>query len=660
MDGLYHQQGGLYRKEFEHDSCGVGFVAHIKGKKSHDIIKRGIEILERMEHRGAEGADNKTGDGAGIMIQIPHDFYREVSGPLPEPGRYGTGLVFLPPGETACRACTDELERIVRAEGQTLIAWRDVPVDNSGIGEIALSSEPLIKQLFIQAAEGLDGDAFERRLYMIRKLAERALRQSDIPGSEYFYLPSLSSKTMVYKGMFMPTQVKSYYADLADDRMKSAIALVHSRFSTNTFPSWDLAQPFRIIAHNGEINTVKGNRFWMQAREPLFSSELFGDDMQKILPVIEPGKSDSASFDNAVELLVAAGRSLPHALMMLIPESWNDKNPIPDDLKKFYEYHSTFMEPWDGPASMVFCDGRFVGGTLDRNGLRPSRYIITRDDLIVMGSEVGVQDFAPEEVRVKGRLMPGKILLVDTDEGRIIPDEEIKHGIAHAKPYRQWVEENRMLIADMPGGENAAIAIEPAKLHELHLMHGYSREDIDEIIVTMAATGQEATGSMGTDTPLAVFSDMPQPLFNYFKQCFAQVTNPAIDPIREELVMTLTSYIGKQRNLLDETSLHCRMVKFTRPLFTNAEMEKIKNCGIPEFRAATVDMVFSAVSGPGAWNNGLKKSSPKSKDTSKTAQRSSCCRTAPLTRIMPPSPRCWPAPPCTTISFASSSGRPWA
>nr|HPI90499.1 glutamate synthase large subunit [Spirochaetota bacterium] len=600
MDDVYPQQQGLYRKEYEHDSCGIGFVAHIKGKKSHDIIKRGLEILERMEHRGAEGADNKTGDGSGILLQIPHDYYRELIDYLPAPGNYGTGMVFLPPDKNNADACKNELEKIIQDEGQKVLCWRNVPVDNSDIGEIARASEPSISQVFIIGKKHQNKETLEKKLYIIRKLAEKKIRESGIEQKSFFYIPSLSTKTIVYKGMLMPGQVKSFYLDLRDDMMKSAIALVHSRFSTNTFPSWDLAQPFRILAHNGEINTIKGNRFWMEARESLFKSDVFGDEIGKILPAIEPGKSDSASFDNALELLVAAGRPLPHALMMLIPESWNEKNPIPDDLKSFYEYHSTFMEPWDGPASMVFCDGRIVGGTLDRNGLRPSRYIITRDDLIVMGSEVGVQTFLPEEIRYKGRLMPGKLLMVDTEEGRIIPDEEIKHRIAHSKPYRHWVQENRVNLEDLPETRETPVEIEREKLHELHLMHGYNREDIDDIMSVMAETAQEPTSSMGTDTPLAVFSKKAQSLFNYFKQCFAQVTNPAIDPIREELVMTLTSYIGAQQNLLDESPEHCRMIKFKRPFFTNAELEKIRSCGIPGMQSATIDIVFNAQAGPDA------------------------------------------------------------
>jgi len=584
---------GLYDPRYEHDSCGIGFVANIKGKKSYDIIKRGLEVLERMTHRGAEGADNKTGDGAGIMLQVPHSFYKEELPSLPGSGEYGTGLVFLPTEKNPADQCIEILKSTAEEEGLEVIGWRDIRVDSSVVGEIARKSEPVIKQVFVKQKTSSEMN-LELKLYVLRKLAEK--RASELPDKcgRAFYIPSLSTRTIVYKGMLMPEQVKPYFRDLQDDRMESSMALVHSRFSTNTFPSWDLAQPFRMIAHNGEINTIKGNRFWMESREAELYSQILKDDIKKILPVIEPGKSDSASFDNVLELLVAAGRSIPHAIMMMIPESWNDKNPIPDYLKYFYEYHSTFMEPWDGPASMVFCDGRYIGGTLDRNGLRPSRYVVTKDNIIVMASEVGVQNFRPEDVKYKGRLMPGKLLLVDTAEGRIIPDAEVKKTIAMRKPYREWVENNRINLDDIPEPQNVAVEIESSSLHKQKVLYGYNREDIDEIIIPMAATAQEPVGSMGTDTPLAVFSDKPQPLFNYFKQVFAQVTNPAIDPIREELVMSLTSYMGARKNLLDEGAEHCSLLKFMRPVFTNAELVKIIESSNPQIQTITIDMVFPA------------------------------------------------------------------
>lgn len=590
-----HRPGaeGLYDPRYEHDSCGIGFVANIKGRKSYDIIKRGLEVLERMTHRGAEGADNKTGDGAGILIQIPHSFYREELPALPESGDYGTGLVFLPVDKNSAEACIELLERTAEEEGLKVIAWREIKTDSSVVGDIARKSEPVMKQVFIKKKEGVELN-LELKLYVLRKLTEK--RAADLPdrGASAFYIPSLSSRTIVYKGMLMPGQVKPYFKDLQDDRMESAMALVHSRFSTNTFPSWDLAQPFRMLAHNGEINTIKGNRFWMEAREADLYSEILGDDIKKILPVIEQGKSDSASFDNALELLVAAGRPISHAIMMMIPESWNEKNPIPDYLKYFYEYHSTFMEPWDGPASMVFCDGRYIGGTLDRNGLRPSRYVVTKDNMIVMGSEVGVQNFRPEDVAYKGRLMPGKLLLVDTVEGRIIPDEEVKRNIAMKKPYREWVESNRINLDDIPDPSDVNVDINADLLHKQRVAFGYNREDIEEIVIPMALTAQEPVGSMGTDTPLAVFSDRPQPLFNYFKQVFAQVTNPAIDAIREELVMSLTSYMGSRKNLLDEGPEHCSMLKYMRPVFTNGELAKIVDSSNPLIQTVTIDSVFPA------------------------------------------------------------------
>ena len=600
------QNQGLYDKSYEHDSCGIGFVANIKGKKTNEIVKRGLEVLERMEHRGAESADNKTGDGAGITIQIPHAFYSAEIRGLPKPGGYGTGLVFLPRDKNEAVQCVKEFTRIVEAEGMRILAWRSIEVNSSVLGEISRSSEPVINQVVLAPVEKTtERDTLERKLFIIRKIAEKTMRNSALSQRHMFYLPSLSTKTIVYKGMLMPAQVREYFKDLQDERVTSAIALVHSRFSTNTFPSWELAQPFRIVAHNGEINTVKGNRFWMQARESAFSSELFGEEIAKILPVIEPDKSDSASFDNALEMLVMCGRSLPHALMMLIPESWNDKNPIPEDLKLFYEYHATFMEPWDGPASMVFCDGRYVGGTLDRNGLRPSRYVITKNNIIVMGSEVGVQSFPPEQIIYKGRLMPGKLLLVDTEEGRIIPDEEIKNTICHQKPYRQWVTENRINLSDLPQPDKREIEFTKLELQVLHHLYGYSREDVDDIITPMAEYGQEPTGSMGTDTSLAVFSEKPQRLYNYFKQIFAQVTNPAIDSIREELVMTLTSFLGSEKNLLAETPGHCRMIKCTGPILSDIDIAKIERLDSDSFRIAMFDMLFPADGGDGALGKSL-------------------------------------------------------
>jgi glutamate synthase (NADPH) large chain len=597
---------GLYNRENEHDACGIGFVADIKGRKSNEIVRRGLDVVSRMEHRGAESADNKTGDGAGIMIQTPHDFLTSQISDLPEFGKYGTGLVFLPSDMEEMATCMEEFNKVIHEEGLELIGWRDVPVDSTVIGDIARSTEPLIKQIFI-GGNDLDQLSLERKLYIVRKLIENRIRNSSLSNKDAFYPVSLSTRTLLYKGMFMPSQLGNYFLDLQDERLESAIALVHSRFSTNTFPTWDLAQPFRMVAHNGEINTIKGNRFWLQAREAGLESSIFGDDIKKLLPIIEPDKSDSASFDNVLEILVATGRSLPHALMMLIPESFNKLNPIPDDVKYFYEYHSAFMEPWDGPAAMMFCDGRYVGGTLDRNGLRPSRYVITKDNLIVMGSEIGVQTFEPDQIIEKGRLRPGKILLVDTEEGRIIPDGEIKDSMSHQRPYRDWVEKNRITLKSIELQYPVSVAIPEKQLHETQLLFGYTREDIEKVIIPMATDSKEAVGSMGTDTPLAVFSDKPQLIFNYFKQAFAQVTNPPIDPIREELVMTLTSYIGKESSLLDESSEHCKMVQFKKPIFTNADAEKIKTWDDPDFRTAILPMVFPTGTGASDLEHALQR-----------------------------------------------------
>jgi len=601
----YPQREGLYDRAFEHDACGIGFVAHIKGERSFDIIARGLEVLKRMEHRGAESADNKTGDGAGILMQIPHAFYLAEVPSLPAEGEYGTGIVFLPKDREARDFCKKTLEQTAAEEGQRVISWRKLPVDATVVGAIALSSMPGMEQIFITGTSAQSRERLERKLFVIRKLCERKVKETSFDTSS-FYINSLSSKSIVYKGMLMPDQVGAFYADLRDTRMTSAVALVHSRFSTNTFPAWELAQPFRMIAHNGEINTVKGNRFWMSARESLFASKEFDDDIKKILPVIEEGRSDSASFDNALEMLVATGRSLPHALMMMVPESWNDKNPVSDDLKKFYEYHATFMEPWDGPASIVFFDGRYIGGTLDRNGLRPSRYIITKDNLIVMGSEVGVQDIDPSNIAYKGRLMPGKLLLVDIVEQRIIPDHEIKQTIVHQKPYSEWVSNHRLPFEAVPKKESHT-SIKDDALHKMHLLFGYNREEIEKLIPELAKEGQEITGSMGTDTPIAVFSDIPQRLFNYFKQVFAQVTNPPIDPIREELVMTLTSFIGRQKNLLEQTPEHCRLIKLLSPVISDNELESLRLFDAPEFESVTLDAVFSADEGKPGLKRAMKR-----------------------------------------------------
>jgi glutamate synthase (NADPH/NADH) large chain len=602
--GLPEAQG-LYSPASEHDNCGIGFVAHIKGQKSHDIVRRGLEVLARMDHRGATGADAKTGDGAGIQIQIPHDFIVKLGIDVPQPGQYGTGLLFLPKNKREADLCLSTLEQYCNDENLELFHVRNVPVDSKAPGEIALRAEPRIVQIFIKSKIKREQNALELKLYVVRKLSENAIRNSKLKNKTDFYFPSLSTKVMIYKGMLTPDQVPAYFKDLSDPDLKSAIAMIHSRFSTNTFPTWDLAQPFRMVAHNGEINTVRGNRLWMHARESLLKSEVFGEDLKKVLPIIEPGKSDSASFDNVLEFLHMAGRPIPHALCMMIPESFNDKNPIPESLKAFYEYHSTIMEPWDGPASIVFSDGRYIGGTLDRNGLRPSRYVITHDDLIVMGSEVGVQEFAPESIREKGRLKPGKILLVDTKLGIIIPDQEVKNELTQRNPYQNWINENRISLEDIEVQQRV-----PSSLgddYETYLKEfGYSKEDIRNTIKGMSLNGMEPTSSMGNDTPLAAFSEKPQRFFNYFKQLFAQVTNPAIDPIREELVMSLTNYIGSiNKNILEENPEHAKMIKVRHPIITNTDLGKIKDIKDDYFTHVTIPMVFPAKEGEKGFRKAL-------------------------------------------------------
>jgi len=587
--GLPKEQG-MYNPENEHDACGIGFVAHIKGQKSHEIVHRGLEVLINMTHRGAESADNISGDGAGILIQMPHDFFISKGLKLPSEGLYGAGIVFLPKQKKEADKCLKSFEEIVIREGLTIICYRELPVNSSCLGEIALSNEPAMKQVFLGGS--CEQDEFERKLYIIRKVTENAIRNSDIKNKEAFYFPSLSTKVMIYKGMLTPIQLLEYFPDLSDSSMNSAISMVHSRFSTNTFPTWDLAQPFRYLSHNGEINTIKGNRNWMKAREGLLKTDIFGADLQKLFPIIEPGKSDSASLDNALEFLHLTGRSLPHALAMLIPESWNDKNPIPDSLKAFYEFYSPVMEPWDGPASIVFCDGRFVGGTLDRNGLRPSRYVITKDDLIVMGSEAGVQIFPPERIKEKGRQQPGKILLVDTKLGIIVPNNELKAQLAKMNPYQQWLKESRKELSSIVVKERIPSEL-GEELPKYIKVFGYNKEDIEDVMIPMARDGYEPTSSMGNDTPLAVLSQKPYRLFNYFRQLFAQVTNPPIDPIREGLVMSLANYIGSvSKNVLIDSPTHCKSIRFTTPIVTNTDLAKLKNLKEDGFRHRTLPMLF--------------------------------------------------------------------
>ncbi len=591
---------GLYNPAHEHDACGIGFVASIGGHKSHDIIQKGIQVLLNLAHRGACGCDPETGDGAGVLIQIPHQFFarecEKLGFALPKAGTYGVGMTFLPVEKHQRLQCEGILERILREEGLSLIGWRDTPVYASAIGRVARASQPYIQQIFVKCAPGMDEDAFERKLYVVRKRAENEVRESGMEDAEMFYIPSLSCRTIVYKGLLQASQITNFYRELSDPDAVSALCLVHQRFSTNTFPSWDRAHPYRYVAHNGEINTLRGNVNWMQARQSLLQSPLFGDDIKKLHPIIAPNGSDSANFDNAVELLLQAGRSLPHVMAMLIPEAWSGNPHMKPEKRAFYEYHACLMEPWDGPAAMAFTDGRVIGATLDRNGLRPGRYVVTHDDLVVMASEAGVLDIAPEQVKRKGRLQPGKMFLVDTVEGRIVSDKEIKQKLSSRQPYAEWVKENQITIDQLP---------DPTRMHHpdaetllrRQRAFGYSDEDLRMILAPMALKGEEPTGSMGTDTPLACLSDKPQSLFNYFKQLFAQVTNPPIDPIREEMVMSLISYIGSERNILDEGPENCHMLKLAHPLLSNRELEKLRRVSNRDLLATTLPALFRAGDG---------------------------------------------------------------
>lgn len=542
------EQNGLYNATNEHDACGVGMVVNIHGNKSHELVDSALKVLENMRHRGAEGADNKTGDGAGIMLQIPHEFILLQGIPVPEKGKYGTGLIFLPKDEKEQAGILSIMIEEIEREGLTLMHLRNVPTNPNCLGKDARATEPDIKQVFITGVT--DVENLERTLYVIRKKIEKRVRHKD------FYIVSLSGKNIIYKGMLSSMQVREYFPDLTQPYFTSGLALVHSRFSTNTFPTWSLAQPFRLLAHNGEINTIRGNRGWMEARESVLSSPALGN-IKAIRPIIQPGMSDSASLDNVLEFFVMSGLSLPHAMAMLVPESFNDKNPISEELKAFYEYHSILMEPWDGPAALLFSDGRFAGGMLDRNGLRPARYLITNNDMMVVASEVGVMDFEPGEIKEKGRLQPGKILMIDTEQGKIYYDGELKEQLASARPYRTWLSTNRIELDTLKSGRKIDNQI--AGYDRMLRTFGFSREDIERTLIPMCNTGAEPVASMGNDTPLAVLSDKPQLLFNYFRQQFAQVTNPAIDPIREELVMSLTEYIGAVgMNILVPSESHCK------------------------------------------------------------------------------------------------------
>ncbi len=591
---------GLYEPQFEHDSCGVGFVCNIKGQRSNEIVRQGLQVLTRLAHRGATGADPKTGDGAGILIQLPHEFLNRVCAEnnikLPRLGSYGTGLVFLPAQPAERESCRKIIARVIAAQGQQLLGWRLVPVDNSDIGKTARESEPVIEQVFIgKNPELKDELSFERRLYIIRKLAENKIRANK---HETVYITNLSCRTIAYKGLLMPAQVERFFLDLQQPDLTSAICLVHSRYSTNTFPTWNLSQPFRFLAHNGEINTLRGNINWMRAKEGLLKSKLFGADLEHILPVVVPGGSDSATIDNVFELLVLGGRSLAHTMSMLIPSAWEHDEAMDQALKDFYLYHTCLMEPWDGPAAMAFTDGTQIGAVLDRNGLRPARYLVTKKNVVVMASEVGVLDIPPEEILKSGRLEPGKIFFIDTKQGRIIDDQEVKEQMSCRQPYGDWLRDNMLNLDSLPEAVvnplDKSSYLKSQDILTTMKAFGYTREDLKIILKPMVETGQEPVGSMGNDTPHAILSKKPQLVYNYFKQLFAQVTNPAIDPIREELVMSLESFMGPRHNIMEEVAKNCRKLRVDQPILTNEELARIHSIKEPGFRAKRISILFQA------------------------------------------------------------------
>jgi glutamate synthase (ferredoxin) len=605
-NGLPPKQG-LYDPQYERDACGMGFVAHIKGRKSHDIIEQALTLLINMEHRGGQGSEPNTGDGAGILLQIPHKFFvkesRKLGFDLPEEGRYAVGMVFLPQDEALRRKQEEAFAAIVAEEGLQLLGWRTVPTNDEKLGESAKKVKPFVRQVFIGRSPELADDlAYERKLYVIRKRAEKAIRYSGMEGGESFYFPSFSSKKIVYKGMLTTEQVGHFYGELHDPDMESAIALVHSRFSTNTFPSWERAHPYRYLIHNGEINTLRGNINWMHAREALFKSELFGDDMEKIKPVISPDGSDTAMFDNTLEFLYLSGRPLAHVAMMMVPEPWQNDALMDPDKKAFYEYHACLMEPWDGPAAIGFTDGVQIGAILDRNGLRPARYCVTKDDLIVLASEAGVVDIPPEDIVLKDRLRPGRMLLVDTKEGRIISDEEVKRAIVSEHPYREWLDEHLVDLDDLPEAHELPES-DHTTVQQRQQAFGFTFEDIRKIIEPMAMTGVEPLASMGYDAPLAVLSDRPQRLFNYFKQMFAQVTNPPIDAIREEIITSTYTTVGPERNLLKPEPESCRHIRLLSPILSNEDFAKLRHVHRPGFKSITLPIFFPA----GEGEEGLRK-----------------------------------------------------
>ena len=614
MAGAVPTRQGLYDPRNEHDACGVGFIAHIKNKKSHAIVADGIRILLNLAHRGAVSADPLAGDGAGLLVQLPDKLFRaeakRLGFRLPKVGHYGVGMMFLPRNEATRRACEETLEYFVAAEGQRVLGWRDVPVDSSVLGESIKPIEPVIRQIFIGRGENCeDLDAFERKLFVIRKQTHLQIRARKLPEQAAFYIASLSARTIIYKGMVIPERLSLYYSDVGDKRFQSALALVHARFSTNTFPSWELAHPFRYLAHNGEINTLRGNNNWMAARQASVSSPKFGADISKLWPISYEGQSDTACFDNALEFLVMGGYSLAHAMMMMIPEAWAGNPLMSDERRAFYEYNAALMEPWDGPAAIAFTNGRQIGATLDRNGLRPARYLVTRDDRIIMASETGVLPVPEEDIVVKWRLQPGKMLLVDLDEGRLIPDEELKAELARSHPYQEWLERTQIVLENLPPAPEAA-PISNLSLLDRQQLFGYTQEDLKLLMTPMATTGEEAVGSMGNDTPISALSDRAKPLFTYFKQNFAQVTNPPIDPIREELVMSLVSIIGPRPNLFDlEGSSRKKRLEVHQPILTNANLEKIRSISDlgDHFRSLTLDTTWSAETGAAGMESAIEE-----------------------------------------------------
>ncbi|WP_276165551.1 glutamate synthase large subunit [Zobellia alginiliquefaciens] len=595
---------GLYLPEFEHDNCGAGFICSLKGKKSNDIIHKALEILDKLEHRGAVSSDGKTGDGAGILIDIPHDFFKAVCDfELPEPGKYAVGNIFLPQKENQREFCTSTFEENIKKQGLKLLGWRDVPVNRSIPGRVAMETEPYVKQVFIaKENEEQDYFNFNLKLFIARKVTEHAVINSKLSESKFFYVPSLSTKIIIFKGLLMPKDISLYYKDLMDSRVVTRLSLVHQRFSTNTFPTWDLAQPFRYMCHNGEINTLRGNVSRMRSREELLKSDWFGDEIKSILPVILPGKSDSATMDMVVELLLMTGRSLPEVMMILVPEAW-EKNPDMSEAKRaFYEYHSCMMEPWDGPASVPFTDGNYIGAVLDRNGLRPSRYTVTKDDYVIMSSETGVVQIAPENVEFHGRLEPGKMFLVNMEEGRIINDEEIKEDIASRQPYKEWLDKNLVHLKNIPYND-CPLFLGEASLEKRKSVFGYTLEDINTIILPMGKTAKEPIGSMGSDTPIAVLSQRPQLIYNYFQQLFAQVTNPPLDGIREELITDISLTLGSDHNIFDFSELHCRKLKIQNPVISKEDLDKIKNYDAsPDYKVVSIPTLYEINRG----HNGLE------------------------------------------------------